>query len=90
MMSGFSRSTISLVVIMMELTESNETELNYFCTKINADTQFLLPIMLAVMCAKWVGDAFNKSIYEEWLEQKSIIFLDPKPPRSTSTMIGIE
>jgi len=68
MMSGFSRTTISLCVLMMELT---------------ASTQFLLPVMLAVMCAKWVGDALSKSYYHEVLESKSITFLDPRPPRST-------
>jgi len=71
MMSGFSRTTISLCIIMMELTES---------------TQFLLPIMLAVMCAKWVGDACSKSIYEELMELKSITFLEHHPPSSTYLM----
>jgi chloride channel 7 len=70
LMSGFSRITISLVVIVVELTES---------------TQFLLPIMLAVMCAKWVGDFFNKALYDELVELKSITFLDPKPPRHATT-----
>jgi len=65
MMSGFSRTTISLCVILIELTEN---------------TQFLLPIMLAVTCAKWVGDAFSKSIYDELLELKSIPYLEPHPP----------
>jgi len=69
MMSGFSRMTISLVVIILELTEN---------------TQFLLPIMLAVMCAKWVGDAFGKSIYDEQMELKSITYLDFKPPKFTN------
>jgi len=71
MMSGFSRTTISLCVIVMELTES---------------TQFLLPIMLAVMCAKWVGDAFGKSIYEELMELKSITFLEHHPPLTTHSL----
>jgi len=53
---------------VMELTES---------------TQYLLPIMLAVMSAKWVGDAFGKSIYEELMELKSITFLEYHPPMDT-------
>jgi len=65
MMSGFSRTTISLCVILIELTEN---------------TQFLLPIMLAVTCAKWVGDTFSKSIYDELMELKSIPHLEPHPP----------
>lgn len=71
MMSGFSRSTISLVVIITELTEN---------------TQFLLPIMLAVMIAKFVGDLFSRSIYEEWMEMKAIPFLGHRPPPLTDSM----
>jgi chloride channel 7 len=41
--------------------------------------------MLAVMFAKWTGDALSKAIYEELLELKSIPFLEPKPPRFTYT-----
>ena len=68
MMAGFSRTTVSLCVILIELTEN---------------TQFLLPIMLAVTCAKWVGDSFSKSIYDELLELKGIPFLEPHPPHYT-------
>jgi hypothetical protein len=46
--------------------------------------------MLAVMCAKWVGDAFSKSIYDEQLELKSITFLDVKPPKFTHCKIVSE
>jgi len=65
MMSGFSRITISLCVIYIELTEN---------------TQYLLPIMMAVMCAKWVGDALSKSIYDALIDLKSIPFLHHHPP----------
>jgi len=68
MMAGFSRSTISLCVIILELTEN---------------AQFLLPIMFAVMFAKWVGDGLSKSLYEDLIELKSIIFLDHHPPHFT-------
>jgi len=68
MMSGFSRITISLCVIVIELTEN---------------TQYLMPIMLAVMCAKWVGDTLSKSIYDELMDLKSIPFLEHHPPHST-------
>ncbi len=40
LMAGSTRLTISLVVIIMELTEG---------------TQYLLPIILSVMMGKWVG-----------------------------------
>jgi hypothetical protein len=37
--------------------------------------------MLAIMCAKGVGDIFGHAIYEELMELKSITFLDHHPPR---------
>jgi chloride channel 7 len=45
--------------------------------------------MLAVTCAKWVGDAFSKSIYDELMELKSIPYLEPHPPHYTY-LTGIE
>ena len=42
-LGGVTRMTVSLVVIMFELTGG----LNY-----------IVPIMVAVMISKWVGDAF--------------------------------
>jgi len=68
MMAGFSRSTISLCVIVIELTEN---------------TQFLFPIMTAVMSAKLCGDFFTKSIYEALMDLKSIPYLELHPPQST-------
>ncbi|EFA81033.1 chloride channel protein [Heterostelium album PN500] len=59
MMAGYCRMTISLVVIMVELTEG---------------TQYLVPIILAVMIAKWVGDFFNESIF--YRGQNGEIILD--------------
>ncbi|PRP77290.1 chloride channel protein, partial [Planoprotostelium fungivorum] len=65
MMSGFSRITISLCVIVIELTEN---------------TQYLLPILLAVLVAKFVGDAISKPLYEELAAIKSIPLLEYHPP----------
>ncbi|KAM9979476.1 hypothetical protein ACTFIY_008714 [Dictyostelium cf. discoideum] len=67
MMAGFSRMTISLAIIMVELTEG---------------TQYMLPVILSVMIAKWVGDIFNESIYEHLIEQKCYPFLQSQPPKS--------
>ncbi|XP_026555388.1 chloride channel protein C-like [Pseudonaja textilis] len=62
--SGVSRLTISLTVIMVEITN---------------DVQSLLLIMLAVMLAKMVGDWFNMSLYSSLLKLKSIPYLDVEP-----------
>eukprot|EP01132_Coremiostelium_polycephalum_P002121 gene2121-2612_t len=68
MMAGSLRMTISLVVIIVELTEG---------------TQYLLPVILVVMLAKWTGDAFNESVYEHLIELKYIPFLPSQSPLHT-------
>lgn len=61
-LAGATRMTVSIVVIMFELTGA----LNY-----------VLPIMISVMISKWVGDAFGKQgIYESWIEHYNYPFLD--------------
>jgi len=75
MMSGFARLTISLCVIVTELT---------------GNTQYLLPMVAAVMCAKWVGDSLTKSVYEEISDLKSIAFLEHHPPHSTHLLTVID
>ncbi|CAH3018540.1 unnamed protein product [Porites evermanni] len=57
---GVSRLTVSLTVIMMEITN---------------DVQFLLPIMVAIMVAKWVGDFVTHPLYYALLELNCIPFL---------------
>ncbi|PHH54389.1 H(+)/Cl(-) exchange transporter 3 [Ceratocystis fimbriata CBS 114723] len=52
-LAGVTRMTVSIVVIMFELTGA---------------LTFVLPIMMAVMLSKWVGDALSEhSIYEAWI-----------------------
>jgi len=70
-MTGFCRMTISLVVILVELTEG---------------TQYLLPIILAVMLAKWVGDYCSVSIYHRLIEMKGLPFLEGHPPKGLVTL----
>lgn len=54
--------TVSIVVIMFELTGA---------------LTYVLPIMIAVMLSKWVGDAFGKrGIYESWIRFNEYPFLD--------------
>lgn len=61
-LSGVTRMTISLVVIMFELTGA---------------LTYVLPIMVAVMTAKFVGDSFGKQgIYESWIELQGYPYLD--------------
>ena len=61
-LAGATRMTVSIVVIMFELTGA----LNY-----------VLPIMISVMISKWVGDAFGKQgIYESWIDFHGYPFLD--------------
>ncbi|CAG8542451.1 10114_t:CDS:10 [Cetraspora pellucida] len=61
---GVTRMTVSLVVIMFELTGA---------------LTYVLPIMIAVMISKWVGDAFVKEgIYDGWIRINEYPFLDSK------------
>lgn len=61
-LGGVTRMTVSIVVIMFELTGA---------------LTYVLPIMIAVMVSKWVGDAFGKrGIYESWIHANEYPFLD--------------
>jgi chloride channel 3/4/5 len=61
-LAGVTRMTVSIVVIMFELTGA---------------LTYVLPIMIAVMISKWVGDAFGKrGIYESWIHFNEYPFLD--------------
>ena len=63
-LGGVTRMTVSIVVIMFELTGA---------------LTYVLPIMIAVMISKWVGDAFGKrGIYESWIHFNEYPFLDNK------------
>ncbi|KAK3902656.1 chloride channel [Staphylotrichum tortipilum] len=61
-LAGVTRMTVSIVVIMFELTGA---------------LTYVLPIMVAVMMSKWVGDAFSRrGIYESWIHFNEYPFLD--------------
>lgn len=61
-LAGVTRMTVSIVVIMFELTGA---------------ITYVLPIMVAVMISKWVGDAFSRrGIYESWIHFNEYPFLD--------------
>ncbi|XP_077348792.1 chloride channel protein C-like isoform X2 [Lithobates pipiens] len=61
---GVSRLTISLTVIMVEITN---------------DVQSILLIMVAVMIGKTVGDYFNHSLFSSLLHLKCIPHLEAEP-----------
>lgn len=61
-LAGVTRLTVSIVVIMFELTGA---------------LTYVLPIMIAVMISKWVGDAFSRrGIYESWIHFNEYPFVD--------------
>ena len=67
-LAGVTRMTVSIVVIMFELTGA---------------LTYVLPIMIAVMVSKWVGDAFSKrGIYETWIHFNEYPFLDNRDDSS--------
>eukprot|EP00038_Savillea_parva_P026498 m.54657 g.54657 ORF g.54657 m.54657 type:complete len:832 (+) comp7545_c0_seq1:173-2668(+) len=65
MLAGVVRMTISLTVIIIEAT---------------GNVTYGLPIMLAVIFAKWVGDYFNEGLYDIHIELKHIPLLGWNPP----------
>ncbi|KAK9717300.1 hypothetical protein K7432_006318 [Basidiobolus ranarum] len=63
-LTGVTRMTVSLIVIMFELTGS---------------LAYVLPLMIANLIAKWTGDLFSEeSIYEGLIEQNGHPYLDSK------------
>ncbi|KAF9005995.1 Cl-channel protein [Cyathus striatus] len=63
MLGGVTRMTISLVVILFELTGA---------------LSHVLPIMICVMTSKWVGDALGKDgIYSVWIAMRNYPWLPP-------------
>lgn len=46
--------------------------------------------MMAVMCAKWVGDALSKRMYEALSELASIPFLEYHPPPFTNLLTVVD
>jgi len=73
-LGGVTRMTISLVVIMFELT---------------GGLTYVMPIMFACVTAKWVGDAFgNRGIYDAHIELNEYPYLDNKTSIAQTTLSG--
>ncbi|KAL5119329.1 chloride channel [Pleosporales sp. CAS-2024a] len=69
-LAGTTRLTVSIVVIMFELTGA---------------LTYVLPIMIAVMISKWIGDAISpRGIYESWIHFKGYPFLDNRDDDGSS------
>jgi hypothetical protein len=66
LLGGVQRSSLSLVVIILEGTGA---------------VKQLLPIILTTVVAKWVGDVFNLGLYQTALDIKRIPFLAPAEHR---------
>ncbi|KAJ9609059.1 chloride channel [Cladophialophora chaetospira] len=67
-LAGVTRMTASIVVIMFELTGA---------------LTYVLPIMIAVMLAKWIGDVFSsRGIYESWIQFNEYPYLENKEDTS--------
>ncbi|ORX49047.1 hypothetical protein DM01DRAFT_1338223 [Hesseltinella vesiculosa] len=63
-LAGVTRTTVSLVVIMFELTYS---------------LTYSVPIMISVMVAKWVADAvFVEGIYDLLIDMKGLPYLEAR------------
>jgi len=61
LLSGIQRSTVSLCVILLEGT---------------GQTKILIPVIITVVVARYVGDFFNHGIYEMAIEAKGYPYLD--------------
>ncbi|KAJ4363669.1 chloride channel [Neocucurbitaria cava] len=69
-LAGTTRMTVSIVVIMFELTGA---------------LTYVLPIMIAVMISKWIGDAISpRGIYEAWIHFNGYPFLDNRDDNGSS------
>ena len=71
--SGVTRMTISLCIIMLEITN---------------DLHYLPAIMLTVMMAKWTGDFFTPPVYDGLMELKFYPFLDQEPPIEMDLLVS--
>ena len=71
-LGGVVRMTISLTVIIIEAT---------------GNVTYGLPIMLAVVFAKWSGDFFNEGLYDIHIHIKHIPILGWEPPPVVSTTL---
>ncbi|XP_064607560.1 H(+)/Cl(-) exchange transporter 4-like isoform X2 [Liolophura sinensis] len=71
-LGGVTRMTVSLVVIMFELT---------------GGLQYIVPMMVATMTSKWVGDALGRrGIYDAHIQLNGYPYLDSKEEFTHTTI----
>ena len=63
-LGGISRLTLALAVLMLSVVNSQD---------------YFLPVILALLLAKAVGDIFNISLYDIHIDLKNIPFVETKP-----------
>ncbi|KAI9510532.1 Cl-channel protein [Russula earlei] len=74
MLAGVTRMTVSLVVIVFELTGA---------------LSHVLPIMISVMVSKWIADAFGPDgIYTSWIALRRYPWLPPFEFRDNGEIAG--
>lgn len=71
-MAGVSRLTVSLTVIIIEITN---------------DLANLLPIMIVVMTAKIVADFIIHPLFDKQIEMKHIPYLEPNPVKEMKILM---
>lgn len=64
-LGGMARMTISLTVILLEAT---------------GDMQYVLPLMIVLMSARFTGNVFNEGLYDIHIHLKHIPFMEPDVP----------
>jgi len=64
-LGGMARMTISLTVILLEAT---------------GDMQYVLPLMIVLMAARFTGNVFNEGLYDIHIHLKHIPFMEPEVP----------
>jgi chloride channel 6 len=71
MLGGITRLSIAVTVILVECT---------------GDIQLTVPLMVAVLFARWSANFFNNGLYDIHIELKGLPFLPYTPPKQTSTL----
>lgn len=69
-----ARMTISLTVIILEAT---------------GDVQYIVPLMLTVMFARFVGNIYNEGLYDIHIKLKKVPFLHESEDTDTVSILII-